>query len=148
MTSLTPLSLRTLIYNAIGLQVGVYFLPNSTTPTPAIAVIPDKIHGANYPPPETTISGIEVVIHRPRPAADSRLGNDSMRTRKWEIYLNQWDGNGQLNSTVETLVDAFQDAGLRFTSPVFPDYNLDAGIVPYCRIAIIEKYLRTSSEDE
>jgi hypothetical protein len=134
--------LRTLIINALGDKLGVYFLPKATSSTLAIAVIPDKIYGSNYPPPETTVSGIEVVIHRPRPSATAMLGNDSMRTRKWEIYLNQWDGNGELNAAVEVLIDAFQDNQLRFTSPVFPDYNLAAGIVPYCRIAIIEKFLR------
>ena len=139
---LTPMSLRTLIVNALGDKLGVYFLPKATTSTLAIAVIPDKVHGSNYPPPETTVSGIEVVIHRPRPNATARLGNTSMRTRKWEIYLNQWDGNGELNTAVEALLDAFQDNELTFTSPVFPDYNLDAGIVPYCRIAIIEKFFR------
>lgn len=143
MTSLTPMLLRTLIINALGDKIGVYFLPNASSPTAAIAVIPDKVYGTNYPPPETTTSGIEVVIHKPRPDANPRLGSDSMRTRKWEIYLNQWDGNGELNTAVEILLNAFQDNQLRFTSPVFPDYNLDAGIVPYCRIAIIEKYLRT-----
>ena len=138
--------LRTLIVNAIGDKLGVYFFPNSTTPVMAIATIPDKVYGSNYPPPETTVSGIEVVIHRPRPDAVARLGNDSMRTRKWELYLNQWDGNGELNTAVDLLLDALQDNGLRFTSPVFPDYNLDAGIVPYCRIAIIEKILRVVQE--
>ena len=146
MTSLTPIFLRTLIANALGEKLGVYFLPNASAPIPAIAVIPDKVYGANYPPPETTVSGIEVVIHRPRPEAMARLGNDSMRTRKWEIYLNQWDGNGELNTAVETLIDVLQDNQLRFTSPVFPEYNLDAGIIPYCRIALIEKYLRISED--
>jgi hypothetical protein len=138
--------LRTLIVNALGNKLGVYFLPKATSSTLAIAVIPDKIYGSNYPPPETTVSGIEVVIHRPRPSATAMLGNDSMRTRKWEIYVNQWDGNGELNTAVEILIDAFQDNQLRFTSPVFPDYNLDTGIVPYCRIAIIEKFLRVVEE--
>ena len=139
---LTPMFLRTLIVNALGNKIGVYFLPKATSSIPAIAVIPDKVYGSNYPPPETTVSGIEVVIHRPRPNATALLNNDSMRTRKWEIYLNQWDGNGELNTSVEALLDAFQDNQLKFTSPVFPEYNLDAGIVPYCRIAIIEKFFR------
>jgi hypothetical protein len=138
--------LRTLIVNALGDKLGLYFLPNANAPVGAIAVIPDRVYGSNYPPPETTVSGIEVVIHRPRPDATARLGNDSMRTKKWEIYLNQWDGNGELNTAVDLLLDAFQDNQLRFTSPVFPDYNLDAGIVPYCRIAIIEKLLRVTEE--
>jgi hypothetical protein len=146
MTSLTPMFLRTLIVNALGDKLGLYFLPNANAPVGAIAVIPDRVYGSNYPPPETTVSGIEVVIHRPRPDATARLGNDSMRTKKWEIYLNQWDGNGELNTAVDLLLDAFQDNQLRFTSPVFPDYNLDAGIVPYCRIAIIEKLLRVTEE--
>jgi len=143
---LTPMFLRTLILNALGNKIGVYFLPKATASIPAIAVIPDKVYGVNYPPPETTVSGIEVVIHRPRPSATALLGNDSMRTRKWEIYLNQWDGNGELNTAVETLIDVLQDNQLRFTSPVFPEYNLDAGIIPYCRIALIEKYLRISED--
>jgi hypothetical protein len=145
---LTPMGLRTLITNAIGKQIGVYAFPGASTVAQAIAVIPDKKYGANYPPPETTTSGIEVVIHKPRPSANTRLGNDSLRTRKWEIYLNQWDGNGELNSAVETLINAFQDAGLNFTNPVFPDYNLDMGIIPYCRIAVIEKYFRIVEEVE
>lgn len=145
---LTPLFLRTLIVNALGNQLGVYLFPKATTSTTAIAVIPDKVYGSNYPPPETTVSGIEVVIHSPRPNAVSRLGNGSMRTRKWEIYLNQWDNNGDLNTVVENLINAFQDNQLQFTSPVFPDYNLDAGIVPYCRIAIIERFFRIVEELE
>jgi len=140
--------LRTLIVNALGDKLGIYFLPKATSSTLAIAVIPDKVYGSNYPPPETTVSGIEVVIHRPRPSATAMLGNNSMRTRKWEIYVNQWDGNGELNTAVESLLDAFQDNQLKFTSPVFPDYNLDTGIVPYCRIAIIEKFFRIVVEDD
>jgi hypothetical protein len=143
---LTPMFLRTLIVNALGDKLGVYLFPKATTSTAAIAVIPDKIHGSNYPPPETTVSGIEVVIHSPRPSALARLGNGSMRTRKWEIYLNQWDNNGDLNTAVEYLINAFQDNQLQFTSPVFPDYNLDTGIVPYCRIAIIERFFRIVEE--
>ena len=61
---LTPMFLRTLIVNALGDKIGLYFLPKATASTLAIAVIPDKIHGSNYPPPETTVSGIEVVIHQ------------------------------------------------------------------------------------
>ena len=147
MIEITPISLRSLIMNSVGKQVGVYALPGAKNFVPAIAVLPDTVHGTNYPPQETTISGIEIVIHKPRPSATSRLGNDSLRTYKWEIYLNQWDGNGDLNTIVENLIDAFQDNGIRFTDPVFPDYNLDVGIVPFCRIALIEKLLRVVEED-
>ena len=145
---LTPMKLRTLIMNAVKDLVGVYALPGASTFSPAIAVLPDKVHGENYPPPETTISGIEIVIHRPRPNASHRLGTDVMRVRKWEIYINQWDGNGELNTVVDKMLDAFQDNYLRFTPPVFPEYNLAIGIVPYCRIAITENVLRVIDKDD
>ena len=147
MIELTPMSLRTLIMNCVGKQIGIYALPGAKAFVPAISVLPDRIHGNNYPPPETTISGIEIVIHKPRPNATACLGNDSVRTHKWEIFLNQWDNNGNLDEITETLINAFQDNNLRFTNPVFPDYNLDAGIVPYCRVAIIEKTLRTVEDN-
>lgn len=142
------MGLRTLIMNAVGNLVGVYVLPGASTFSPAIAVLPDKVHGENYPPPETTISGIEIVIHKPKPNSVSRLGNDRLRVNKWEIYLNQWDGNGNLIEIVDILINTFQDNRIRFTPPVFPEYNLAIGIVPYCRIALIESYIRTPSFED
>lgn len=143
----TPMGLRTLIMGSVGNQLGTYVLPNASTFVPAIAVLPDKKYGNNYPPPETKISGIEIIIHKPRPNSISRLGNDSLRTYKWEIYLNQWDGHGDLNVIVENLINAFQDNGITFINPVFPAYNLDMGILPFCRIALIQKSLRVVDQD-
>jgi hypothetical protein len=144
---LTAMGLRTLIVRTVGKLIGNYTLPGSSTFVPAIAVLPDNKYGNNYPPPETTISGIEIVIHQPKPNSVSRLGNDRLREKKWEIFINQWDGNGDLIKIVNLLVDEFQDNSIKFTNPVFPESNMDVGIVPYCRIALIERYVRTPNYD-
>lgn len=142
MTSITAPYLRNLVSTAMGMKIGLYMLPDMYTPIPAIAVIPDSVHGDNYPPEDTVVSGIEVVIHKPRPKTKARLGGDVLKQRRWEIFVNRWDANGDLLDAAERLINEFQNQNLQFDSPIFPAYNLDAGVVPFCRLAVIENLVR------
>lgn len=136
------LYVRKLILDSLRSDLGYYFFPNSINPVPAIAVIPDKKHGYHYPPEDTTVSGIEAVILRPQPQASPLLGFASKRIAKWEIYLKQWDNNGDLLKCAELLLNSMQDRGLTHTQAVYVHPDLDLGIIPSCRIAIVQRWIR------
>lgn len=146
-TKLTALYLRNIVETCINSYVGFYKIPtgNSIITTKAIAVLPDNNYGDNYPPLNTKVTnGLEVVIHKPRPEISHRLSGDGVKLYKWELFINQWD-NTDLIKAVEILMDKLQDLRIRFNSPIYPNYNKELGIVPYARIAIIEKEMRTST---
>lgn len=132
-----------MILDALGTSLGYYFFGEDSPPVPAIAVLPDSQYGYYYPPRGVIASGIEAVIILPYPDAKMRLGNGSMRKKKWEIHLKQWDANGDLLSAADLLLDGIQKQGYRHTDITYVSPDLDAGIIPSCRIAIIEQYLKT-----
>lgn len=142
------ISLRSLFLDALGANLGRYFFPNRPTPVPAIAVIPDKVYGNDYPPEGTVISGIEVLIIKPFPSAIERLSFDSYRPYKWDIQVRQWDGNGDIRLCAELMINALQENQYKFTNPVYVAPDLETGILPSCRIGVIKRYFRIYQEVE
>lgn len=141
---LTPIELRTIIEESIGNHIGYYKLPDKNTHLiRAIAVLPDNMHGDNYPPVETQVlTGLEVVIHKPILSINDRLSGDGIKVYKWEIFINQWNKSKLVEAT-NSLIDALHDKRLSCTpatySSINPGSKTHPGTINYSRIAIIEK---------
>ena len=153
-THITALFLRQLIEDNLGQYIGYYRFPNTPfSLIKAICVLPDRVHGENYPPESTSVvDGLEVVIHKPFPNIEPRLSGDGIKIYKWEIFINQWEKNDLLIGT-EKLIQALYNKGLKFTPPTFSNMagksiglndNSSSGksfstSIAYSRVAIIEK---------
>lgn len=137
------LTLRTDIADWLEDYLGVYTFKSGAS-VAAIAVLPDKQLGYDYPPPETTVTGIECVIIQPNLKTEALLGNDLGKRYQWLIYLKQWDVTGNLSETTEVLIDNLTDNDYQFSSPntIIGDKTL--GILASVKIPILDNIIRAA----
>ena len=90
----------------LGDTIGIYQIKvgRNIMPMPAIAVLPDAIHGYNFPPPGTTMNGLEIVIE-PLLTDDLQLyiSNDYGTCYGSKVTLKQWDSMQTTRSATEKL---------------------------------------------
>lgn len=114
---ITALDLRSHIETILADYIGDY-TRNGNGNSKAIAILPDNKHGFNYPPPGTTVTGIEAVIIRPIPAVKMLLNKQYVGRATWEIYLKQWDRSSNLIDATEELIVGLNKLDYAFESPV------------------------------
>lgn len=149
---LNAMYLRNIIEQSIGHFIGYYqFKPVNSALVKAIAVLPDKALGDNYPPEETKIiNGLEVVIHKPRLEISNRLSGDGIRRYKWEIFINQWHTSHLIEAT-NRLIEKLHDERIETIPAVYSNINpgkANSSVISYSRIAIIEKEFKRAIEPE
>lgn len=113
---ITARELRSHITTILADYIGKYTWNGGSVAT-AVAILPDNKHGFSYPPPGTTVEGIEVVIIRPVPATKLLLSGYIGRAT-WEIYLKQWDRSANLIDATEKLIVGLNRLNYAFESPV------------------------------
>lgn len=113
---ITALELRSHIATILADYIGTYTW-NGGSSAAALAILPDNKHGFSYPPPGTTVTGIEVAIVRPVPTTKLLLTGYIAR-HTWEIYLKQWDRNSNLIEATSLLVAGLDKFNYAFESPV------------------------------
>lgn len=98
----TVLSFRTALQVTLASYLGTYTLANGST-TPAISV-----RGAGESlPPNTTVSGLEVVILREPELVPVRQYQKEHAFSRWTIYLVDWDGTNSLQEVAGKLIWAY-----------------------------------------
>jgi hypothetical protein len=98
------LDLRESIFAALGSILGTYTFGNGSV-TPALAVLSEN--GELFPPENTQVEGLEVVIFRPTLVPSSLLQGYKIR-EEWILHLKQWEvGNG-----VQVALDSLFEADL------------------------------------
>lgn len=128
--------LRSQIVGILADYIGKYTWSNGSLQE-AIAVLPDNKHGFSYPPPGTTVSGIEAVIIRPVPSTKLLL-TGYMARHTWEIYLKQWDRNSNLIDVTEELIVGLSKLDYAFESPVRVPPNERVNGLESVRLAVYE----------
>ena len=81
----SPRQLREVIESALGDELGTYTFENGLS-APAIAYAPNL---SDYPPANTVVAGLEVVILPPSPAISPLLQGYAVENQ-WFLYLKQW----------------------------------------------------------
>lgn len=135
------LLLRSLLLSLLEADLGIYNFDNGLT-APAIAVLPDTDHGYNFPPADTDSQGLECLIFQPLKGWVSLLGNGGAVPCRWEIRLQQWDGNQNLlavaNALVPVLARSPELAYCQFSKPVYIPPNREKEILEQVVIRFTE----------
>ena len=82
----SPQQLREVIQSALGDELGTYTFENGLS-APAIAYAPNL---SDYPPANTVVAGLEVVIIPPSPSILPLIQGYAVEN-KWILYLKQWN---------------------------------------------------------
>jgi len=135
---ITTTELKSLILNCFDDYLGKY---NSTLP--AIAVLPHLDYGYDYPPSNWVVTGIEVVIIKPKIRTKNALYATTKR-RDWEIHLKNWDKSGVFPTVVETLINGLADATYQMETPIYVPYNEALGILESAKITVYEHIVRVA----
>lgn len=136
----SAIEIRQIIEQALGNLLGTYTLPNGV-PVPAIAVLPDPRLGYHYPPTNTQVTGLEVVI-----LLDSGLesrpltGGHNLTTSVVKIQLKQWDQSSNLVPAIEALIVAF-GGGLQVGPRLLPLDKL--GNIETCDCTLAQSFKLT-----
>lgn len=91
--------LRELIEKTLGDSIGTLTFENGLS-TAAIAVLNG---GEQYPPPNSKITGLEIVIFAPEMAIGDLLGG-YICENQWVVHVKQWDFNRNTNEAVKKLL--------------------------------------------
>jgi hypothetical protein len=103
----------------------------------AIAIIPHKTFGYNFPPADWKVTGIEVVIIKP--SIKVKMSHQGgLKRRQWDLWLKQWQQSVNLSDATELMVDGLLDNKYQIQSPVYIPYNERLGIIASAKIPIIE----------
>lgn len=128
-----------MVIATIGSLVGSYHLPDRQGITPAIAVVPDPELGYNYPPLGTAIDGLEVRIRVPLVGLQPLLGNQPMRSPKWEIRLLQRDYNRSAIQAASELIGKLStDLDCQVSAPQLIPPNQEKDIPEQIVISLLE----------
>jgi hypothetical protein len=106
-SAITPLELRQFVESTLSGYLGTYTFPSGTMT--AIALLPHPTLGYYFPPNDWSVSGLEVVIVAPtaNPSNSRQMtGGDLAINYGWQIFLNQHDLKGQLQTAMEILMVA------------------------------------------
>ncbi len=140
---INSLKIKIDIFNILSGQIGLYTFSNGVE-VPAIAILPDSTYGYDYPPMNTKVSGIEVVIIDNIPKIQARIGaNDSLQTYYWDIYLKQWDNN-PLIDTATIAQEGMLDLGYMITPASFVKPSIELGILSSATWRVKSNLLRKS----
>lgn len=134
---ITAKELRSHIETILADYIGDYTW-NGNGNSKAIALLPDNKHGFSYPPPGTTVTGIEAVIVRPVPAVKMLLNKQYFGRATWEIYLKQWDRSSNLIDATEKLIVGLSRLDYAFESPVRVPPNERMNGIESVRTAVYE----------
>ena len=133
---ITAFELRSHINTILANYIGKYTWNNGSQAN-AIAILPDNKHGFSYPPPGTTVTGIEAVIIRPVPSTKLLLTGYIERAT-WEIYLKQWDRSSSLIDATEELIVGLNKLEYAFESPIRVPPNERVNGLESIRTAVYE----------
>lgn len=133
---ITAINLRSHLTTILSDSIGTYTFKSGSV-SPAIAVIPDSKYGYGYPPTNTTVTGIEVVIIRPSPTTVMLLGGFKSRL-SWQIYLKQWDKTKHLEQATNALITGLDKLGYAFESPVRVIPNEKSGGIESVGLVVYE----------
>ena len=105
-------------------SIGNYSFNN--TEIKAIAILPDRQWGYDYPPDNWTTKGLEIVIIQPVPKTINILNRQLFKNYRWEIYLKNWEednsepaGEIELIEASDLLANKLAENGYLFDSPKF-----------------------------
>lgn len=138
---LTPRRIRADVEQWLAGHVGMYLFANNggSTTAPAIAILPDPTYGWEYPPEDTRISGLEVVIEEVPIASTPLLNKEAHERQDWRIFLKCWDSNGKLNRATQALVRGLtRSDDYLYSSPVPIPPNERLGMVPIITLVVSE----------
>ncbi len=140
--TITTLSLRTDLIAALGENLGTYTRPDGGTEG-AIAVIPHNQYGYDYPPDNYQITGVEVVILKPK-IKINMTHHGALKKNQFEVFLKFWSNTGALNSVTEWVADYLIDQGYQIESPVYIPYDEKLGILAATKVLIYDFSQRVS----
>jgi len=96
------IELREKIFTALTDVLGTYTFGNGGT-TPALVVLSDN--GELFPPENTQVEGLEVIIFSPNIKPDALLQGYKIR-EEWILHLKQWEVGEDVQAALDSLFEA------------------------------------------
>ena len=119
--------------------LGSYIFQNNTFPQPAIAILPEKNFGYEFPPTRTEVSGLEFKVITKNIKTKALLARGLATKEIKEFYIQQWTGDIDLSQVGTRLNELLTDNDFNVMTSVLVPVSEGDQIKPYYYVIAEER---------